>query len=98
LDALVRIRSYVSTSIEARREGQAMSDIELTDVEINAIKRLQRAVKGWPKSLVLFGASGNLSVRKKADDGSYGNNREVDVIESVFCDGGDGGDNFDAKH
>ena len=68
-----------------------MSEIELTVEEEKAIVRLKRLAKTWPKTLVLFGM-GALSVRKKAPDGSYFIEREVDRIWGIHSDGGDGGD------
>ena len=69
-----------------------LNDIELTPREAKAIQRLERVFKDWPETLILFGGSGTLSVRKRDADGAYFANREVEVIEGVFCDGGDGGD------
>jgi len=64
----------------------------LTEEEREAIAALHRLARKWPKSLLLFGGSCGLSVRKIADDGSYGASREVDHVPGIRADGGDGGD------
>jgi hypothetical protein len=46
-----------------------MTDIVLTDDEMQAISALKRLARQWPRSLWLFSASGSLEVMKKNDDG-----------------------------
>lgn len=41
----------------------------LTSEEKSAIRKLRNAAKGWPKSLWLFSAAGELYVMKKNADG-----------------------------
>lgn len=72
--------------------GPTGEEIELTQKELNAINTLHRLARRWPHSLILFGGAGRtISVRKRAEDGSYFHGREVDVVK-IPSDGGDGGD------
>lgn len=64
----------------------------LSDDERAAIKRLEKALKGWPDSLLLFGAGGGLQVRKPLPDGGAGYPAETIEIIDCPCDGGDGAD------
>lgn len=69
------------------------NEIDLDIHETAAIQSLMRLAKKWPReTLILFGGAGNhLSVRKRAEDGSYFVQQEVAVI-GIPSDGGDGGD------
>ena len=70
-------------------------DLGLTEEEERAIRSLERLAKKWPKSLMLFGASGSLLVRLIPENGEGGGNRfTVAEISGIRCDGGDGGDGF----
>lgn len=67
--------------------------IEIDADEVAAIQSLMRLARKWPrKTLILFGGAGDsISVRKRAEDGSYFVQQEVASI-AIPSDGGDGGD------
>jgi hypothetical protein len=68
------------------------NDIDLDIHETAAIQSLMRLAKKWPKTLILFGGDGqSISVRKRAEDGSYFAQQEVASV-GIPSDGGDGGD------
>jgi hypothetical protein len=70
-------------------------DLELTAEEERAIRSLERLAKKWPPSLMLFGVSGSLLVRRVPGDGKGGGKRyTVTEIIGIQCDGGDGGDDY----
>jgi hypothetical protein len=72
--------------------GPTGERIAVTGAEWRAIDALHRLAKHWPRRLILFGGAGNsISVRKRADDGSYFVGREVASV-NIPSDGGDGGD------
>lgn len=73
-----------------------MSEIPLTDIEKVAIATLKALAKWWPKSLLIFGGSGCLTVRKPAPGKFYDDSYTVARIEGIPCDGGDGGTEFDS--
>jgi hypothetical protein len=68
---------------------------DLNPEEQAAIRSLERLAKKWPKSLMIFGASGSLQVRRIPEDGEGGGYRfTVAEIVGIRADGGDGGDNW----
>ena len=67
-----------------------MSEVELTENEKDAIRRLKRVAKDWPKTLTLFSWSGTLTVLKLPPShfdpvSSY----VVAYVEGIPNDGGD---------
>jgi hypothetical protein len=71
--------------------------IELTEEEQKAIRALKRLAKKWPRTLLIFASGGELSIRKPTLDGVYNVLTEVDSVEGIPNDGGDGGDIFYEK-
>lgn len=68
---------------------------ELTPEEKRAIAALKRLAKRWPQSLILFATGGgDLSVRKPPPMLFPGTQYEVDFIQGIRAEGGDGGDEF----
>lgn len=68
-----------------------MNDMQLTADEVAAIRSLQRLAKKWPQSLMLFGGTGCLTVRKPAPGELYDARYIVADIPGIPSDGGDGG-------
>lgn len=66
---------------------------ELTAEERKAIAALRRLAKRWPQTLMLF-AGGTISIRKAPPGQFPGVQYEVESIDGIPCDGGDGGDTY----
>jgi len=67
-------------------------EFELTyneELYYKALKRLEKYADKQGR-ISLFGASGSLSLRIN----DTWNNDEFDTVFGIFCDGGDGSDNF----
>lgn len=59
------------------------------------MRRLKNLAKTWPKSLLIFGGTGALTVRKPAPGKLYDEQYIVATIEGIPNDGGDGGREWD---
>ncbi len=62
----------------------------LTDEEKKAIKRVVRAFKNFPDTLMIYSQSGMLEIRKPDEGGEYGKYTCVETITGVHNDGGEG--------
>lgn len=72
-----------------------MNEIKLTDDERRAIRSLQRLAKKWPRSLLVYGGTSGLTVRKPTPGEFYDSRFVVADIVGIPADGGDGGIEFE---
>lgn len=61
----------------------------LSDEQQKAVKRLARALRGWPDGISLFGWSGSLVVTLDVDEDTKGQVVSAAGFLGVHCDGGD---------
>lgn len=61
----------------------------LTEIEMKAVRTLQRLGKTWPKTLKLFSWSGSLVIFDVDDDLSDANASVLAKISGIINDGGD---------